>query len=91
VVFPFVRENPSNSRYSRHLPIGIRRKNLPLTPIKGEGVLMADVMSIISDYKRHYIDNPLQQLLCQDMVKCVKASHEADFTYFDMILQMNFR
>jgi hypothetical protein len=46
---PLLRGNPSNSRYSRHLPIGIGRKNLPLTaPVKGEGVLMVGLMSIIS-------------------------------------------
>jgi hypothetical protein len=28
---PLLRGNPSNSRYSRHLSIGIGRKNLPLT------------------------------------------------------------
>ena len=37
MVSVLIRGNPSNSGYSRHLPIGVRRKNLALAAfIKGE-------------------------------------------------------
>ena len=32
---PFLRGNPSNSKRSWHLPIGVRRENLPLTAHQG--------------------------------------------------------
>jgi hypothetical protein len=31
---PFLRGNPSNSRHLQHLPVGVRRKNLPLTALE---------------------------------------------------------
>ena len=38
---PLLRGNPSDDSYSRHLPISVRGKNLPLTAlVKGVGGIM---------------------------------------------------
>ena len=80
---PFLRGNPNNSRYSRHLPIGVRRKNLPLTAlVKGvRGIFQTRLVQSTEDDVSANTDDAaglwhtpvIHQILA---VNCIAAVHE---------------